>query len=185
MSRRSVARLEGPPPSSAQVANLLDGAVRAPNHYLTQPWRFIVLVGEALDDLAETFAERVRRLHPDAPDLGDQVARALAQPHRAPMIIVAVYRKSSHPRSVEVEDRYAMGAAVQNILLAAHSDGLGAYWRTGPAAEDEGVKAYLGLTDGEQIASFIYLGRVPDDDNAPPQSLRTPAREVTTWMGRL
>ncbi|MEO7804540.1 MAG: nitroreductase, partial [Actinomycetota bacterium] len=183
MTRKSVSPLEGPSPTGAQIVQLLNAAVRAPSHHLTQSWRFIAVTAKALDDLGDVFATRVQMEDPDAPDLERRLADARSQPHRAPAIIVAVYRKSSHPKAVEVEDRYAIGAAVQNLLLAAHSMGLGTYWRTGPNAFDEGVKSHLGLTQSEEIAGFIYVGHLPADASNTAMAERTPAEEVTTWLG--
>jgi nitroreductase len=74
-----------------------------------------------------------------------------------------------------------VGAAIENLLLAAHATGLAAYLRTGAAAYACEVRDFLGLTDGEEVATFIYLGRPVGQPR--PLSRRTPAGERTTWMG--
>ncbi|HLF70364.1 MAG TPA: nitroreductase family protein, partial [Actinomycetota bacterium] len=101
---------------------------------------------------------------------------------RAPVIVTVVYRPSTNPRATEVEDRYAVGAAMENALLAAHSLGLGAYLRTGPAALDPVVHRFLELVEGEEIAGFIYVG-YPAPDEQAHLSERHPVAEVTTWRG--
>ena len=75
------------------------------------------------------------------------------------------------------EQVLAVGAAVQNIMVAAHALGLGAMWRTGDLANDPSVKAKLGFAAKDQVVGFIYLGtpatppkRLPDE--SPEQFLR-------------
>lgn len=181
-SRRSIRKFGAESVNEEMVRSVLDAAVRAPTHHLTEPWRFVVLKGKALDDLGEVMADRIRRDYADSPDLEHKVELERSRPHRAPAIIAVVYTPSSNPKAIEVEDRYAIGAAIQNILLAAHGIGLGAYLRTGPAAGDEGVKRFLGLQPREEIAGFVYFGR-PEPDQSEAMSRRTPAGERTTWMG--
>lgn len=182
LSRRMVSEVLPEPPTKQEIEALLDAAVRAPNHHLTQPWRFIVLKGSALDDLGEAMAQRLVEMDPATEGLADKIALEKSRPHRAPVIIVIVYTPSSHPKAIEVEDRYAIGAAAENLLLAAHAKGLGGYWRTGPAAEFAGVKRHLGLGEAEEIAGFIYVG-YPDPDGPATMSKRDPSAERTIWKG--
>lgn len=181
MTRRSVGKVTERRPPAEEVAALLEAAVRAPNHHLTEPWRFIVLAGEALHRLGEVMAGRVRRESPDDPNLDKKMEFERKRPLRAPVIVTVVYAPSGNPKAVEMEDRYAVGAAMENVLLAAHARGLGAYLRTGPAAADPEVRRFLGLSGGEEVAGFIYAGYPAE--TPPPAPPRTPAAERTTWMG--
>ena len=180
-TRQSVAKVCDRRPTRAEVTALLEAAVRAPNHHLTEPWRFLVLTGRALEDLGEAMAEGARRQHAGDHDLEMRVQVERARPRRAPVIVAVVYVPSHHPRALEVEDRYAVGAAVENLLLAAHATGLAAHLRTGAAAQDPTVREYLGLEDGEEVATFVYLGYPGGEPR--PFSRRTPAGERTEWRG--
>lgn len=180
LSRRSVSKVEERSVDRSMIERIIEAATRAPNHFLTQPWRFIVLTGDSLDELGEAMAERVRSAHADDPDLAHRIDVERSRPRRAPVIVVVVYRPATNPRALEVEDRYAIGAAMENALLAAHGLGLGAYLRTGPAALDPAVHSYLELMEGEEIAGFIYVG-YPAPDDQPHLSERHPVAEVTTW----
>src|SRR5256714_5634349 len=99
------------PPTRADVMPLLEAAVRAPNHHLTEPWRFVVLTGQALEGLGEAMGESVRRQHAGARDLEMKVQFERARPLRAPVIVAVIYVPSCCPKVLEVEDRYALGAA--------------------------------------------------------------------------
>lgn len=174
-------------PGREEIEGLLQAAVMAPNHHLTQPWRFIVLAGAAREALGAVMGERVRRELPDDSHLAEKVAAEAGRTTRAPVIIVVVYVPSDHPKAIEHEDRYAVGAAMQNLMLAAHARGLATYLRTGPASLDAGVAAHLGLAAGgagrepEEVAGFIYLGTA--QGVAPPAKARAEASGRTTWLG--
>lgn len=183
MSRRSVAKMTERRPSLAEIDLLLAAAVRAPNHHLTQPWRFVVLTGAALDQLGEAMVARVRTQYAGTAELAQKIELERARPHRAPVILTVIYVASAHPKAIEREDRYSVGAAMQNILLAAHAQGLAAYLRTGPASEFAGVAEFLSLTEAEEVAGFIYLGYTSEDADPAPQSRRTDPSELTEYRG--
>jgi nitroreductase len=182
LTRRSVSKVSQERPDAPLIERLLEAGVRAPNHHLTEPWRFIVLTGDALADLGEVMAARIKESYADEPDLEKRVEVEKSRPFRAPVIVVVVYSPSDNPKAIEVEDRYAVGALMQNILIAAHASGLGGYLRTGPAAEYPGVHEHLDLRGGEEIAGFIYLG-YPEPDPPGEPSPRTPVDERTIWRG--
>src|SRR5688572_33240636 len=110
LSRRMVSKVLPEPPTRQEIEALLDAAVRAPTHHLTQPWRFLVLKGSALNDLGEAMAERIAEMDPAPDGLADKIALEKSRPHRAPVIIVVIYTPSSHPKAIDVEDRYSIGA---------------------------------------------------------------------------
>jgi nitroreductase len=182
MSRRSIGAVTDERPERPDIEALLDAAVRAPNHHLTEPWRFIVLAGTARHELGEVMGRRVRRELPNDPRLEEKVQFEEGRPLRAPVVVTAVYTPSTNPKAVENEDRYSVGAAMQNVLLAAHARGLAGFLRTGAAAADPAVAEHLGLAPGEEVAGFIYLGH-PAQEDPPPSKPRTDAAERTTWKG--
>lgn len=176
MTRRSVPKTAEAVPDVGDIRRLLDAAVMAPNHHLTEPWRFVVLTGDALKDLGEVFAAHAARTGGNV-----ELARDLAR--RAPVIITVVERPRIGDHHVpEIEEHHAVGAAMQNILLAAHAAGMVAMIRTGPQARLPEVHEHLGLDAGEFIAGFIYVGfPLPGFDKKPPR--KTPAAELTEWRG--
>ena len=123
MTRRSIPKTGDGVPDRARIARLLDAAVAAPNHHLTQPWRFVVLAVDALKELGDALAEHAART-----DGRPEIARDL--PQRAPVIITVIDRAGHDHHVSEIDEHYAVGAAIQNILLAAHDDGFAAMIRT-------------------------------------------------------
>jgi nitroreductase len=109
---------------------------------------------------------------------------ARVKPQRAPVIIVVVERpRTNDPRIVELEEHYSIGAAMQNILIAAHAEGLAAMIRTGAAAKHPEVLAHLGVQEEELIAGFIYVGYPREDEPERPLTRRTPVADLTEWRG--
>lgn len=177
LTRRSTARCSDRLPSKDDIEKLLEAAVRAPTHHLTQPWRFVVLAGTARDELGAAWIAGQTKTGKDTRGLEEK-------PRRAPVIIAVIdHPHLDHPKVIQEEEHYATGAAMQNILLAAHDMGLGAMIRTGPAAGYQEVKDFLGVTDGEVIAGLIYVGYPAPGDAQRPMTRRTPASEVTEWRG--
>ena len=176
VTRRSVPRVADESPNRETIEKLLHAAIRAPTHHVTQPWRFVVLKGQALDELGDAWATGAGRL-------GEDPDAARAKPRRAPVIIVVIEKPKHHlPKVLEIEEHHSTGAAMQNILLAAHALGLGAMLRTGPAAELPEVREHLGLGDDEILAGFVYVGWPQDEDDRPMTRRKEPA-EVTEWRG--
>jgi len=98
---------------------------------------------------------------------------------RAPYIIAVVVEKPVNEKVIYIENIAAVGAAVQNMLLAAHALGLGAKWRTGKLAYHPRTKAFLGLEPDTDILGFIYIG-YPNME--PEPATRLPVSAKTTWL---
>jgi nitroreductase len=175
-TRRSIPKTDGRVPSRTTIERLIRAAIAAPNHHLSEPWRFIVLTGDALTELGEAWAAGEERAGGD-PD------KVRAKALRAPVILAVIERPNrNNPKVVEIEEHHAVGAAIQNILLAAHDAGLAAMIRTGAAATLKEVRNYLRVADDEIIAGFVYIGYPPEGfERKPPR--KTSPDELTEWRG--
>ena len=157
-SRTSAASLVEPGPSPEQLETILNAGIAAPDHGRLAPWRFVVLNGPDRQILAKAWADmRLRRTpgtsQADADKEGLKVMRA-------PTIVVVAARTNIPHKVPAIERVVAVGAATQNMFLAAHALGLGAMWKTGEAAYDDKIKIALGLEFTDQIIAFLYLGTV-------------------------
>jgi nitroreductase len=176
--RRSVGSVSREPVDRETVEQLIEAAVWAPNHHLTCPWRFIVLAGDARAEVGAAHARAVARQRPDA-DAG-ALAKEAAKIERAPVVIACVVVASDDPVQAR-EDRDSVAAAVQNLLLLAHARGLGAIWRTGAFVDEREVREALGLSSGDEVVAFVYLGHPAGP--SPLVQDRAGAKEVTSWRG--
>jgi nitroreductase len=164
----------------SELEAMLDAAVLAPNHRLTEPWRFIVLGPDAGQAVAGIRA-RVK-CGPAVPDEDEEVAARRARiVHRSlaipAMIAVAMHEDDDATR--RDEDYAATFMGIQNMLLVATSLGLGTKISTGPVLEDAELRALLRAGDRERVVALIHVGE-PVGQRA--QTLRTAAREKTLWL---
>jgi nitroreductase len=137
------------------VADLIELATWAPNHHLTQPWRFAVITGEARSRLGElTAAFQGAQGETNEAKLDKTRGKFL----RAPVMMM-IGCQSSPTASIgqRLEDRDACAAAVQNVLLGATAVGLNSYWGSGPVCSAPAVHEMCGFEDTTIIAA-IYLG---------------------------
>jgi nitroreductase len=154
--RNSAPRLTEPGPDDAQLREMMQVALRAPDHAWLRPWRFLSLRGERRADLGEVLEQCLLARKPEA----DEAARAKARnaPLRAPLLVVAIARIVAHPKVPPVEQRLSAGCAAHGLLLAAEALCFAGIWRTGDAAFDRRVMDALGLAADEEIIAFLYLG---------------------------
>lgn len=187
-TRRSIGKVTQQPVPRELIEQLLAAVIEAPNHHDTEPWRFFVLAGKAREELGDVLAEALRRRmpHEDPKKLEGLVLAERAKPLRAPVLVVVAVKhdvaEMGGEKIVPVEDLMATAAGVQNLLLAAHSLGLGAQWRTGDGAFDPHVKAHFGLEPTDEIAAIVYIGYRDPERDVPRTRARTFA-DKTEWRG--
>ena len=156
LTRRSRAQLNTPAPPPAVLEKAFACALRAPDHRMLRPWRYLVIQDEALAKLGDVFAAASLA---DKPDMEPaEIERMRKMPQRAPLIVVAITCHNEEGKVPRDEQVLSTGAGVQNFLVALHAQGYSAIWRSGPMASHPRVMAALGLTVGETIAGFIYSG---------------------------
>ena len=175
-TRRSVGRLAGTI-SRETIRGLIAAAVWAPNHRLTEPWRFTVVEGTAREALAARWGEIAASDAP--PDERTTIAqREGPKLLRAPILLIVSSRTDKDP-VVAFEDYAATAAAVQNLLLAAHAKGLGAVWRSGAMAYHPDFKIAVGLEPSDAILGIVYLGEPAMN---PPQPQTRRVDETIVWF---
>src|SRR5215471_14908466 len=178
-TRHSAPKLGAPAPAKKAVEAMLEAAARAPDHGRLQPWRLILIEGDARRVLGEILAESLARRNPVA---GDQaLAREREKALRAPLIIVVATRCDRSAKTPIIEQILAAGCAAHGVMLAAFAQGLGAFWRTGEAAYDEAVKGALGIASDDLIIGFIYVGT--DTGGGPSRPPAAVEELAQRWNG--
>ncbi len=155
-TRFSALKLGEPAPSAQTVEAMLESAARAPDHGRLQPWRLILIEGDARLDFGKILAEALSRRNSLANE--EALAREREKALRAPLIIVVATRCDRSAKIPIIEQTLSAGCAAHSIMLAAFAQGLGAMWRTGEPAYDNAVKSALGIEPDDLIVGFIYVG---------------------------
>jgi nitroreductase len=181
VTRRSVGRLREDPVPRGLIERILESAVHAPNHKITEPWRFHVFVGKGRGELARARAELARILAEAEGEeeeyIAGRMSRERKKAFRAP-VVIAVISKAGRDEVETLENYAACAAAIQNMQLTAHALGLATIWRTGPVAYHQHMRDFFGLEPGDRIIAYLYLG-YPDAPET--QRRREPAWSKTIW----
>lgn len=154
LTRSSQPRLQGPAPSQHALENIMQAALRVPDHAGLNPWRFIVCHKAGLKRLGELFEQAAI-----IDDMDEkQIARAPQLPQRAPMVIVAIAKYKEHEKVPWIEQVASASCAVSAMQMAALAQGYAGVWRTGSYAQSEVVKQAFELNEQDEIVGFLYLG---------------------------
>jgi nitroreductase len=178
--RRSIFRFKPDPVPRERLEKIVGLGVWAPNHHVTEPWRFTALGEETRQRLAQRYGElQLRKAPPDAtPELRAQlqtagVAKFLSKPT---MLVISCRQQGDEQQ--QREDFAATCCAVQNILLAAWAEGVGMQWSTNPLIHDPLTYELLGIDPEEEpILGFLYAGYPAEI----PTQKRRPVNEVFRW----
>lgn len=169
LTRRSVkaADLSEPGPSSEQITTLLQAAHRVPDHGKIGPWRFIVFTGDARGQFSQKLKNICQAKAPDASEKRLSYQATLLQ--RAPCVITVIYSPDVEHKIPLWEQQLAVGAACQNLLIAANAMGFSGQWLSEWYSYDKQVAALLKMTPHEQVAGFFYIGSAK---NKPDERVR-------------
>lgn len=180
-TRQSIGRVRQDPVPRELVEKILQSAVHAPNHKLTEPWRFHVFIGKGRGEFARARAELARlqaRAEGEEEEFAaGRISRERKKAFRAP-VVIAVISKGGRDEVETLENYAACAAAVQNMQLTAHSLGLATIWRTGTFAYHPYMRDFFELEENDKIAAYLYLG-YPDMSERPRR--REPASSKTVW----
>ncbi|HEY8009898.1 MAG TPA: nitroreductase [Rudaea sp.] len=180
-TRLSVAsrQLGEPAPTSAQLEQLLAAAIRVPDHGKLQPFRLLLLHGEARVRLGAELAALHLRKEPDLP--ASVLEKDRTRFAFAPLIVVAIARvDANHPKVPVQEQILSAGCVAYNLLLGAQALGFGAQWLTGWAAYDRDAASLLGLADNERVVAFVHIGTARE--TAPERTRPVLSDLVSEWQ---
>jgi nitroreductase len=174
-TRTATPRLVEPAPEGAALEAILKAGLRAPDHGMLRPWRFLLVSGDARQKLGELFVEAIQ------PEGIERRKKLLESPLRAPLLIVGVATVKDVDGIPAVEQVGSMAAALQNMSVAIHALGFGSVWRTGAVAYDTRVKHALGLNASDAIVGYLYVGTPTFRDRPVPEVAI--ADYVQNWVG--
>ena len=177
-ARRSIREFNPREVSRGEIETMLEAAVTAPNHRLTQPWRFYVLGPEARRAYGLALGNRKAKKVED-PAAAEKMRNTVADEHMALPLMIAVAVVEHENPEIREEDASATMMAVQNISIAAVALGLGTHIKTGAVMQDPAARAAAGVRDGERIVALINVG---EPTVVPPAKERKTAASLTTWL---
>ncbi len=168
-----------PGPDAAQLRQILEAALRVPDHGKLNPWRFVIIPDDRRDALADLLVEAYRSEKPDAGRLELESMVQFAQ--QAPKLVVVLSTPAENSKIPLWEQELSAGAACMNMLVTTHALGFVGSWLTGWPAYNDMVREALGGGQHDKVAGFMFLGTASRALDERPR----PAYEavVSTWKG--
>lgn len=163
------------------VEKILNNAIWAPSHGMTQPWRFRVYMGEQRRELSNFLGDAYRSFAGDNFDQG-KYDKITNRPLLASAIIVVNMSRDRREKILEIEEIEAVACAVQNMYLSATAYGLGSFWATPKFIYSDLVNEFFELETNDKCLGIFYLG-YPKTEIGWPKGQRKPIEYVTTWVG--
>jgi nitroreductase len=165
-----------PIPDRPEITRILTTATRVPDHGKLEPWRFIVIQGDAFKRLAALAAKRAIAIGGDA----EKIAKGRGQFDLGLCAVVVIASPKPSDKIPPLEQTLSAGALCMNILNAATAAGWGACWLTGWPAHDRGfAEAAFALAPQEYVAGIIHIATpAPDAPDRP----RPDVVALTTWV---
>ncbi len=161
-----------------QIELLLNNAIWAPSHGLTQPWRFVVLQDNALLQLSEVLGNAYLTETPKELQNDKKLIKLINRPKLATAVIALIIDREKDTKISEADDFAAVACAVQNMHLTATAQGIGGFWSSTNMVKTQQFREFISLTEQQVCIGLFYLG-YPEIEW--PKGQRKPIEYVTTW----
>ena len=171
-------QLGEPAPDAEQLRQLLEAAIRAPDHGKLAPWRLVVLQGPDKALYGERLAQLHARVDPETPP--KKLEKDRQRFNAAPVVIAVIARvEANHPKIPAQEQLLSAGCVAYNLLIGAQSLGFGAQWLTGWSCYDREAAKLLSIADNERTIAYIHIGTPLEP--APERERPLPNEVISEW----
>ena len=176
LNRRTIHRYTDEPIPDGVVERALQAAIRAPNHKLTNPWRFTRVGKSTRQKLTEL---GIQLKAEKKGEMDDDYERYLREKYGNPAALVAVSQVLDDDPFRRKEDYAATAAAIQNFCLSLFADDVGSKWSTGSMTRHDDTYAWLEIDpDVEEIVALVWVGMPEIVPDPPRMTLDQVVRDV-------
>ncbi len=161
------------------IWQILENANWAPNHGLTQPWRFKVFTDRGLEKLANFQADLYQQLTPQEKFKPEKYERMKTNLLKSSHVIVICMKRQTSEKILEIEEIEAVACSVQNMALTAAAYGICSFWGSGGITYTDELKEFLGLGEKDRCLGYLYLGY---SDKPTSVSRRNAIAEKVEWF---
>lgn len=167
--------------SKDKIERIIESGTWAPNRRLTEPWRFWVLTGDGRLPLSKAMEEIAKDIMADSPEEERKKRMETYKnlPLKAPVNIIVACEATEDHKIIPVEEIAAVNACIENMLLTATNEGLGAFWGTGNYVYHPKMKEILGLKEKDAVIGVVYIGYAEHSNRVRK---RTPFSNFTQWI---
>jgi nitroreductase len=162
-----------------QIERILNNAIWAPTHGMTQPWRFQVYMDDGKEKLGSFMHELYLKKIPKEDQKEIKLNRMTDRPKRASAVIAINMERQKEERIPEIEEVEAVACAVQNMYLTCTAYGLGGFWSSPKLIYTKEMNEFLGLGEKDKCLGLFYIGYPAQDW---PKGQRKPIEYLTKWI---
>lgn len=163
------------------IWQILENANWAPNHGLTQPWRYQVFTDAGLIKLAEFQAILYQKTTVPEKFKPEKYTRMKSNILQSSHVIVICMERQKSEKIPEIEEIEAVACSVQNMALTAAAYEICSFWGSGGVTYTPELKEFLGLGEKDRCLGYLYLGY---SDNPTTTSHRNSIKEKTIWIAQ-
>ncbi|MFZ1686816.1 MAG: nitroreductase [Flavobacteriales bacterium] len=160
------------------IERVLSNGTWAPNHGMTQPWRYHVFTGEGRQKLSAFLGEEYTRITPVEKFLQRKRDNLTQRPLLSSVVIVLGMARDPNGKISELEEMFAVACGVQNMYLTCTAYGLGGFWSTGAVITGEAMRDFLGMGEKDKCMGLFYIG-YPSVEW--PKGYRKPLDQFVSW----
>lgn len=164
---------------NALVWQIMENGNWAPNHGLTQPWRFKVFTDSGLEKLANFQADLYKEVTAQEKFNPEKYERMKTNLLKSSHVIVICMKRQKSEKILEIEEIEAVACSVQNMALTASAYGICSFWGSGGITYSDELKDFLGLEAKDRCLGYLYLGY---SDNPTTKSRRDPVQDKVEWL---
>lgn len=161
------------------IWQILENANWAPNHGLTQPWRYKVFSKNGLNKLADFQADLYQKITPKDKFKPEKYERMKSNLLKSSHVIAICLKRQKSGKIPEVEEIEAIACSVQNMALTAAAYEICSFWGSGGITYTEELKEFLSLEEKDRCLGYLYLGY---SDTPATKSRRDPIQDKVTWF---
>lgn len=163
------------------VENILTNATWAPNHGMTQPWRFKVFIGDGMKKLADFLPGLYKEVTPEEKFSQRKFDKITNRMNTLNVVVAICMERDPSGKIPEIEEVEAVACGVQNMYLSCTAYGIGGFWSSPKFVYTNQMKEFLGLGKEDRCLGLFYMG-YPEGDW--PESHRKPLEYVTEWIDK-
>ncbi len=163
-----------------QIEKILNNAIWAPTHGLTQPWQFKVFMGDGLKKLSDFLSNKYKEV---SGDNFSQIKfnKLKNRPLMAGAVIAVSLKRDKKEKINEIEEIEAVACAIQNMYLTCTAWGLGAFWASPALIYKPFMNEFLGIGEKDKCLALFYIG-YPKNNFEWPKGHRKPLEYYTEWV---
>jgi nitroreductase len=161
------------------VWQILENSNWAPNHGLTQPWRYKVFTGSGLEKLANFQANLYQQTTSEDKFKPEKYERMITNVLKSSHVIVICMKRQTSGKILELEEIEAVACSVQNMALTAAAYEICSFWGSGGVTYTQELKDFLGLEEQDKCLGYLYLGY---SDSPTTKSRRDRIQDKVEWI---